>query len=178
MLRNPEAGPFRVAVIATLSPDVAGEIDALKRRYDAIAAHALPPHVTVYGTLEVTDPGDLGALTEKTNRLLEDRPIRLAIGPLSRFDGAKPVVWYSLEGEVDRLHAINRKFRDELGMDSDLPYVPHITLTEHLNPDASADVYETLRNGSPLSGGFTLSRLGIWLRTDRFTWIELTRPFS
>jgi len=63
------------------------------------------------------------------------RPIRLELGPPATFLPDNPVLYLSVHGELDDLHALrDRVFKPPLERDLTWPFVPHVTLADESTP--------------------------------------------
>jgi len=109
------------------------EIDALRRALGDPSLGRIPAHLTLVPPVNVAEAKEATAVLRRA--AAPARPIRLELGPITTFLPANPVLYLSVHGELDDLHALrDRVFKPPLERDLTWPFVPHVTVADESTP--------------------------------------------
>jgi 2'-5' RNA ligase len=119
----------RLGVALLIPPPVDGEIDGLRRALGDPALGRIPAHLTLVPPVNVREVKEAVAVLRRA--VAPSRPFRLELGPPATFLPDNPVLYLSVHGELDDLHALrDRLFKPPLERDLTWPFVPHVTLSD------------------------------------------------
>lgn len=128
-----------------LDPPVADEVDGLRRAVGDPSLARIPPHLTLVPPVNVrrAELGDaLGRLREAA---AATPPFVLTLGRISTFLPDNPVLYLAVGGDVERLASLREGvFRPPLERRLSWPWVPHVTVTDGIEPDHMAACLEAL----------------------------------
>jgi 2'-5' RNA ligase len=106
----------------------------LRRALGDPALGRIPAHLTLVPPVNVREVKDAVAVLRRA--AAPSRPLRLELGPPATFLPDNPVVYLSVRGELDDLHALrDRVFKPPLERDLTWPFVPHVTLADEAPPE-------------------------------------------
>jgi 2'-5' RNA ligase len=125
----------RLGVVLLVPEPAATEIDGLRRALGDGALGRIPAHLTLVPpvNVRVDDVGEaLAVLRAAAGRT---GPLDLRLGPATTFDPVTPVVYLDVGGDVAALHALREAvMRPPLERPLTLPFVPHVTLADEIDP--------------------------------------------
>jgi 2'-5' RNA ligase len=127
----------RLAVALLLPPEVAAEVDGLRRALGA-DVERVPPHVTLVPPVNVREDAlaDALAVLREAATATRPAPLHLALGPPTSFHPVTPVVYLAVGGDLAGLAALReRVFTPPLARPIGYEFVPHVTLNEDMDPD-------------------------------------------
>jgi 2'-5' RNA ligase/GNAT superfamily N-acetyltransferase len=128
---------LRLGVALLLPPDVAAEVNGLRRAVGDSSLARIPPHVTLVPPVNVRGE-KLGAALAVLRAAAAATPtaITLTLGPPGTFLPDNPVLYLVVDGELVPLHAVrNRVFKPPLERPLSWPFVPHVTLADEAPVD-------------------------------------------
>ena len=109
------------------------EVDALRRALGDPALGRIPAHLTLVPPVNVAEVKEATAVLRRA--AAPARPIRLELGPIATFLPDNPVLYLSVHGELDDLHALrDRVFKPPLERELTWPFVPHVTIADESTP--------------------------------------------
>lgn len=130
----------RVGVVLLIPEPARTEIQGLRRGLGDGARERIPPHLTLVPPVNVREdriPDALAVLRAGASRV-PDR-LRLALGPPTTFLPDNPVLYLTVDGELDMLHALrDRVFSEPLERPLTWPFVPHVTIADDASPERIA----------------------------------------
>ena len=105
----------------------------MRRALGDPALGRIPAHLTLVPPINVREVKEAVALLRRA--AAPARPIRLELGPPATFLPDTPVLYLSVHGELDDVHALReRVFKPPLERDLTWPFVPHVTLADESTP--------------------------------------------
>jgi 2'-5' RNA ligase len=114
---------------------VAAEIDGLRRGLGDGALGRIPAHLTLVPPVNVRDDAMADVLAVLRAAARTSGPVDLRIGPAATFLPVTPVVYLTVGGDVDALHALReRVFVPPLARELTHPFVPHVTVADDMEP--------------------------------------------
>jgi 2'-5' RNA ligase len=124
----------RLAAALLVPPPFAREIDGLRRALGEDRSR-VPPHLTLVPPVNVRVTDIARALARLRAAAAATLPLVVTLGPPATFLPVNPVVYLSVDGDVDGVHALrNAVFAEPLSRDVDHDFVPHVTLIESSTP--------------------------------------------
>jgi 2'-5' RNA ligase len=130
----------RLGIAHMLSGRAAALTDELRHRYDPTAAAALGAHLTIAGPAETA--ACLDELTALLSRVAAEwKPFDLTIAGVATFLPVTPTCHLGVEPR-ERLKSLHDSMVRTLGWTDAFDYVPHVTITEYLHEDLTAQVAE------------------------------------
>lgn len=122
--------------IALLVPEPArSDIDTLRRALGDEQLERLPTHLTLVPPVNVHRDDLSRALGVLRAAGAASRPLTLEIGPAETFLPATPVLYLSVAGDVDAVHALrDRVFVPPFERRLSWPFEPHVTLLDEGEP--------------------------------------------
>lgn len=140
---------YRIFAGAFPASGLAGEIQAIRERYDPPTARITPPHVTLAGTYwrsGLPTPAN-EAETIRRLEILPGQlpPFELHLGEVYVFAGPRPVVFLGVESTPELL-AARRQLLDLLGQDKHHDFHPHLTLAMRLPANQANEMIRELRD--------------------------------
>lgn len=127
----------RVAVALLLPEPLATEIDGLRRALGA-PTDRVAPHITLVPPVNVRADDVPAALTLLRSAASSvAAPLALSLGPVATFHPVNPVVYLAVGGpDAERLAPLRERLLvPPLARRIDLPFVPHVTLTDDHAPE-------------------------------------------
>lgn len=120
-----------------LPPEVATEIDGLRRAVGDPALGRIAPHITLVPPVNVREDSIGAALDVLRDAAVRVAPFTLTIGPAASFMPMNPVAYLDVRGDgLDRLHALrDAVFRHPLERPMTWPFQPHVTLGDGVPTD-------------------------------------------
>lgn len=130
---------LRLGVALLVPEPFATEIDGLRRACDDGALGRVPPHLTLVPPVNVRVDDVPAALRRLREAAAITRPFTLRLGPPSTFLPATPTVHLAVGGRGDATSVL-RRLRDAVfvaPLERDLthPFVPHVTLSDDMEPE-------------------------------------------
>jgi 2'-5' RNA ligase len=123
----------RLGVALLIPPPLDAEVDGLRRAVGDPALGRIPAHLTLVPPVNVREVKEAVAVLRRA--AAPSRPLRLELGPPATFLPVNPVLYLSVHGELDDLHALrDRVFKPPLERDLTWPFVPHVTLADEADP--------------------------------------------
>ena len=136
-------GRRRLGVAIVVPPPVAFEVDGLRRALGDPSLGKVPPHLTLVPPVNVREEDLVAAVDVLRRAAAERRPFELTLGPPRSFLPDNPVVYLSVWGFLDKLHALrDAVFVPPLERKLTWPFVPHVTLADGIEGarvDAAVD---------------------------------------
>ena len=127
---------MRLGVALLLPGRVAVEIDGLRRAFGSTALGRVPPHVTLVPPVNVNESRLPLVADVMRSAARAVPPFRLELGPLRSFWPDTPVLHLEVGGDLATLGRLREAvFRDPLARPLTWPFVPHVTITEDVEPD-------------------------------------------
>ena len=162
---------MRLGVALLLPGRVAVEIDGLRRAFGATALDRVPPHVTLVPPVNVNE-ARLPAVTDVIRNAADAvPPFRLELGPLRSFWPDTPVLHLEVGGDLETLGRLREAvFRDPLARPLSWPFVPHVTITEDVEPDRIPIMVEQL---SAFRAAVTIARIQVLCEEPGRQWKTL-----
>ncbi len=143
----------RYSVALLVPAPAAAEIDGLRRALGHRARERVAPHVTLVPPVNLTTVQLGEALALLRAAAASTRPFVVRLGPPATFRPATPVVYLPVgcpEGspdDVTPVHALRRKvFVPPLARRLHWPFVPHVTVSEGIDPDRINAALRALRD--------------------------------
>lgn len=129
-------GRRRLSVALVLTGEVATEIDGMRRGLGAAALDRIPPHLTLVPPVNVNEDR-LDEAVEIVRRAgQQSQPVTLLLGPPETFWPRAPVVYLAVDGDTDVVDSLRGLLlTGPLARDDDRPFVPHVTLDQHVEAD-------------------------------------------
>jgi 2'-5' RNA ligase len=126
----------RLGVVLLLPEPAATEVDGLRRALGDGTLGRIPAHLTLVPPVNVREDDMPGALDVLRQAAAQTRPLDVRLGPATTFHPTTPVIYLGVDGDVAALEALRgRIFRPPLERPLTLPFVPHVTLADELDPD-------------------------------------------
>jgi 2'-5' RNA ligase/ribosomal protein S18 acetylase RimI-like enzyme len=127
---------LRLGVALLVPEPLATEIDGLRRAVGDGYLGRVPPHLTLVPPVNVREDSLGRALALLRAAGAEAEPFTLALGPPATFLPAAPVLYLTVSGAVDRVHALRQRvFHEPLARPLSWPFVPHVTVADEARPD-------------------------------------------
>jgi 2'-5' RNA ligase len=128
----------RLGVALLLPARVADEVNGLRRAVGDGSLERIPPHLTLVPPVNVREeqlPAALAVL--RAAAAAAPTSLTVALGPPRTFLPANPVLYLTVGGELEDLHALrDRVFVPPLDRPLTWPFVPHVTLADEGEPAA------------------------------------------
>jgi 2'-5' RNA ligase len=126
----------RLGVALLLPPQVAAEVDGLRRAVGDGSLHRIPAHLTLVPPVNVAEARLPEALAVLRTAAALAGPLTLELGPPRSFLPDSPVLYLAVDGDVAEVHALRgRVLRDPLARTISWPFVPHVTLADSASPE-------------------------------------------
>jgi 2'-5' RNA ligase len=126
----------RVGVVLPIPADAAAEIDGLRRALGHATLDLVGPHVTLVGPVNVRMPDIDEAMDAVREAAARTPPVRLLLGPPATFWPVTPVVYLTVDGDLDALDRVHAAVSvGPLARPPAWPFVPHVTLADDAAPD-------------------------------------------
>jgi 2'-5' RNA ligase len=128
---------LRLGVAFLLPPDVAAEVNGLRRAVGDTSLPRIPPHVTLVPPVNVRgEHGGAALAVLRSAAAAAPTEITLTLGPPATFLPVNPVLYLVVDGDLVALHALrDRVFKPPLERPLSWPFVPHVTLADEASPD-------------------------------------------
>jgi 2'-5' RNA ligase len=135
----------RLGVTLLIPPPAAVEIDGLRRALGDGARTRIPPHVTLVPPVNVPGESLADALAVLRDAADHTSPLDLRIGPAATFHPVNPVVYLQISGAADALAKLReRVLMPPLERAITLPFVPHVTVADDMDPSRIPAAVEAL----------------------------------
>ena len=128
----------RLAVALLVPPPFAERVDAVRAAVGDRSRERVAPHLTLVPPVNVNGERLGGAHDVLRQAGAVTRPFTLALGPPTTFLPDSPVLYLPVTGETGPAAVAGlrgRVFRPPLSREVDWPFVPHVTLADHLPED-------------------------------------------
>ena len=133
------AGRWRLGVALLLPPDVAAEVDGLRRACGDGALDRVPPHITLVPPVNVREDDVPAAVAVLRSAAGRAAPLELTIGPAATFLPDTPVLYLTVGGDLDGLRTLrDRVFTVPLARPLTWSFVPHVTIADEMAPERIA----------------------------------------
>jgi 2'-5' RNA ligase/predicted GNAT family N-acyltransferase len=159
----------RLGVVILLPPELAAEVTGLRRAIGSPSLSTLPPHITLVPPINVREDEIDRAITIVRKGASQIRqPIALHIGPVATFAPVSPVVYLSVNGDIDELvHLRQACLRPPLERRIEHDFVPHVTLHEEASDPLVA---ATMTAMSSFSSAFVATHVDVLRQDDDRVW--------
>ena len=116
--------------------------NSYRKRFDPKYA-LIPPHITLIGELEANND-EIEEVSKKLETIASHfHSIPIKVTKVSSFKPVSNVVYLKIEPNTD-LEDLQKELISKLGITSEHPFVPHITLGQNLSSDEHLDLYSNL----------------------------------
>jgi 2'-5' RNA ligase len=136
----------RRAVVILASGEAAETADRLRRRFDPEWFERVPPHVSL---VEPFDPAGVGVDEEIARRMREAvrgvEPFDLELGSPGAFVTPALILYLSVT-DSSAVHGLQERVRRPLGVKTDRPFVPHLTVGRAHSQEGLASALAELRD--------------------------------
>jgi 2'-5' RNA ligase len=134
----------RLGVVLLIPAPLSDAVDGLRRAFGDPALGRVSPHITLVPPVNVADRDLPDALAGLRAAAARARPLELDLGPVAVFPGDEHVAYLGVSGDADALAGLSRlradALRPPLEREIDHDFVPHVTLTQGVDPARLAAV--------------------------------------
>lgn len=126
---------WRLGVALLVPRPARDEVDGLRRALGDPALHRIPSHLTLVPPVNVREDMVDAAVRVLREAAAATASLHLTLGPPASFLPDNPVLYLSVGGDVDALHALrNAVFRPPLERTLTWPFIPHVTVADESTP--------------------------------------------
>ncbi len=134
----------RLGVVLLVPPPTADRVDGLRLAFGDPALDRVAPHITLVAPVNVREDDLPAALACLRAAAGQARPLDLTLGPVAVFPGDEHVAYLEVRGSDPAEAALadlqRRVSRRPLDRPPDHDFVPHVTLTQGIDPARLASV--------------------------------------
>ncbi|HUR18352.1 MAG TPA: 2'-5' RNA ligase family protein [Acidimicrobiales bacterium] len=125
----------RLGVALLLPPDLAAEVDGLRRGLGDGALARIPPHITLVPPVNVREGQLDEAFAILRRAAATTAPLAVKVGPPATFVPDNPVVYLQVGGDLAPLRTLrDAVFLEPLDRPLTWPWVPHVTIADDAAP--------------------------------------------
>lgn len=126
------------------SKELQDKANSLRKRYDSHYA-LIPPHITMKAPFEVDEENVKETMNKLKKIADETPPIQIKFSRVSSFHPINNVIYFKIDANEELLDLYDRLHTDELGVEEEYTFVPHLTIAQNLTDEEHSDVLESMR---------------------------------